>query len=192
MTIISKVDHPYALKAFEMYDIDSSGYLVTEGLNGEDVYKHIWPSAAKFTEADAAKIGFKLLYTLNYLHRRSIAHGNISLDTLALVQPVMGKEMIPKVFDLTHTFKLKENDYAYLKKPINSFSAPEVLRGHYSLKSDVWSAAYIIYVLITGNSPFAPQRNESSSDESNIVPKTDIDFREGVWDGLSENAKTFF
>jgi len=58
IAISSRVDHPYALRAFEVYDIESSAYQVSEGFSGEELYKHIWPSANKFTESETAKIGF--------------------------------------------------------------------------------------------------------------------------------------
>ena len=107
----------------------------------------------------------------------------------------MGRELIPKLFDLTNCFKLKENDYSYSKKPVTSFSAPEVVKGHYSQKSDVWSVAYILYLLITGTSPFNPSKPDKSggssfSEDSEQIPK--IEFREGAWEGLSQEAIHFF
>jgi len=83
--ILSRVDHPFVLRGFEIYDIDSRSYLVAEGFSGEEMYQHIWPTVKKLPEDEAARIVYRLLYTLNYFHRRNIAHGNMSLDTVALI-----------------------------------------------------------------------------------------------------------
>ena len=35
------------------------------------------------------------------------------------------------------------------------YLAPEVLRQHYSLKADIWSAGILAFLLLTGRLPFA-------------------------------------
>jgi calcium-dependent protein kinase len=68
------------------------------------------------------------------------------------------------------------------------YIAPEVLRGQYDEKCDIWSIGVIMYILLSGEPPFP------GSDDKEIlknVVQGKYNFSREVWKSRSEEAKQF-
>jgi len=68
------------------------------------------------------------------------------------------------------------------------YIAPEVIKGEYNEKCDVWSCGVILYILLCGYPPF------NGDDDQTIMDKIAIgeyDFHSVEWKGVSEDAKKF-
>ena len=66
--------------------------------------------------------------------------------------------------------------------------APEVLKGTYDHKCDIWSCGVILYILLCGYPPF------NSRNDKEIVEKIKsgvFDFPEDEWKYVSQDAKEF-
>ena len=66
--------------------------------------------------------------------------------------------------------------------------APEVLKGTYDQKCDIWSCGVILYILLCGYPPF------NSRNDKEIVEKIKsgvFDFPEDEWKYVSQEAKEF-
>ena len=66
------------------------------------------------------------------------------------------------------------------------YVAPEVLKGKYSEKCDVWSVGVILYMLLSGNPPFNGRNDVEILD---AVKKGEYEIEGGVFDEISDDAK---
>ncbi|KAM3339807.1 hypothetical protein P3S68_029676 [Capsicum galapagoense] len=66
------------------------------------------------------------------------------------------------------------------------YVAPEVLRKHYGLECDIWSAGVIIYILLSGVPPFWDETEQGIFEQ---VLTGELDFASEPWPSISENAK---
>lgn len=71
------------------------------------------------------------------------------------------------------------------------YIAPEVIRQNYSLKADVWSCGVVLYVLLTGKTPFHREddRKHSYKVVFRRILEDTVDFTRDPWPNISEDAK---
>jgi calcium-dependent protein kinase len=71
--------------------------------------------------------------------------------------------------------------------------APEIIRGSYNAKADIWSIGVITYLLLSGESPFGGvyEDDEMASVRDNILHSR-LPFQpKEIWDEISPEAKRF-
>jgi len=88
---------------------------------------------------------------VNYLHQNNIAHRDIKPENILFVEK---KSLRIKLIDFGCAQKLQPG--AYMTQQIGSplYIAPEVLKGFYTLKCDVWSVAVVLHILLVNQVPF--------------------------------------
>ena len=93
---------------------------------------------------------------------------------------------------LTHSLSLS---LSLLTLPQHSgtpyYIAPEVIRQNYALKADVWSCGIVLYVLLTGKTPFHREddRKHSYKVVFRRILEDTIDYSKDPWPNISEDAK---
>jgi calcium-dependent protein kinase len=58
------------------------------------------------------------------------------------------------VIDFGTSQKFEKGKYLTQQYGTAYYIAPEVLRGHYNEKCDIWSIGVILYILLSGRPPF--------------------------------------
>jgi serine/threonine protein kinase len=66
--------------------------------------------------------------------------------------------------------------------------APEVLKGNYSTKADVWSIGVIAYMLLSSQMPFYGRKRRHIVEQ---IINCQFDFRGRRWKRISDQAKAF-
>ena len=67
-----------------------------------------------------------------------------------------------------------------------SYMAPEIIRGFFTDKCDLWSCGVILYILLTSKSPFKCKKKEETLEK---ILKHEIDYDCDLWNEVSANAK---
>lgn len=147
IAILFEMDHPNIIRLFEVFEEKKYFHLVTEYCEGGELFDHL---AAKgmYQEAEAAALMRKVLRAISYLHTNSICHRDIKPENFMFA----GGEL--KLIDFGLAAKFEGRCELNSQVGTAAYVAPEVLRGHYTYKCDMWSAGIILYLMVTGMTPY--------------------------------------
>jgi calcium-dependent protein kinase len=188
INILIKADHPNIIKLYEIFQSQRSLYLVMEECKGGEVFDRIIDHIQKkemYSEKDAAKIFEKLMSAVQYCHNNGICHRDLKPENLLYLNEGSEKDNPIKVID----FGLSQifiNRRLSTKVGTAYYVSPEILKGDYTEKCDIWSAGVILYILLSGDPPF------NGPDDSSIYSKIaslKYSFPQNKWSNISIEAK---
>jgi len=148
--ILKNLDHPNILRLYEVFEDKKYIYLVTEFCQGGELFDEII-ARGKFSERDAAHVIKQLLSAIAYCHTRKICHRDLKPENIL----IDNKETLSiKLIDFGTSQKFEDEEKMELVLGTAYYIAPEVLKGEYDEKCDVWSIGVILYILLSGEPPF--------------------------------------
>lgn len=148
--ILKQLDHPNIVKLYEIYSDQDNIYLITEFLEGGELFDLILKTR-HFNENIAARIMKQLFQAINYCHSKNIVHRDLKPENL-LLQAADKFDIKVIDFGLSRTFDANKVMCSKLGTPF--YIAPEVLKQKYNEKCDIWSCGVILYILLSGTPPF--------------------------------------
>jgi serine/threonine protein kinase len=181
-----KLGHPNILRLESVYEeADGQVYLVLEYLDGGDLFSRV-VRENRLNERYCAVIARRLLEALAYMGERRIIHRDLKLENLMLV--TIEEEPDIKIVDFGLAAEMSEENLSmFCGSP--GYCAPEILRNQpYDNKADIFSAGVVLFIILTGNSPFNG-RDPNQVIESNL--KACPLFDPSVWSSLSLDALNF-
>jgi serine/threonine protein kinase len=109
----------------------------------------------KLSEEDSSKYIRSLLVALEYLHAQNLVHRDVKLENILISKNSDGEPRVV-LTDLGLVSACDSED-ACLTKALGSigYIAPEVFRGSYGKKADIYSVGCVLYVLLSGTMPFS-------------------------------------
>ena len=93
-----------------------------------------------------------MLYALRYLHSKKVIHRDLKLENFLFSNQSENSELKMIDFGLSKHFKYGEALHEAVGTPYTV--APEVIRGSYDEKCDLWAIGVITYLLLSGEPPF--------------------------------------
>ncbi|OMJ83593.1 hypothetical protein SteCoe_15444 [Stentor coeruleus] len=162
--ILKTLDHPNILKVYEYFEDDQNYYIIMEYCEGGDVFDKLEQNGP-FTERYAAKAMRFLLSGLNYLHSRRVVHRDIKPENLLITNGGSFEDFNIKIIDFNVATR-KETKKIQGVSGTTDYMAPEVFRGVYDEKCDLWSAGIVLYLMMSTCLPFASPNDEEA--EKNI------------------------
>lgn len=175
---------PGIIRLFDVFREPQKQYLVMEEMQGGDLLNRILEKEV-YTENEARDCCRHFFEAVKYCHRKRIAHRDIKLDNLLLVEK--GNEATLKLADFGFARKCRISGLTTMCGTPN-YMAPEVFdlspRG-YDFRCDMWSAGVVVYCLLGGYLPF-------EGDVKRIkrkVLKADYKFHTDYWQNVSTPAK---
>ena len=188
ISILINSDHPNIIKLYEIFESQRSLYLVMQECKGGEVFDRIIEHIQKkemYTEKDAANIFQKLMCSVEYCHNHGICHRDLKPENLLYLNEGKEEDNPIKVIDFGLS-QLFHGRRLSTKVGTAYYVAPEILKGDYTEKCDIWSAGVILYILLSGDPPF------NGPDDASIYAKIanmNFSFPEKKWKNISNEAK---
>lgn len=152
INLMRTLNHPNILKVFEVYETGNHINLVLEILKGGELFERIVSHGA-YSEKSAAVLMKQFLSALQYLHEKGIMHRDLKPENLILTSKDDSTTIKLADFGLATYTHLESQLFTRCGTP--GYVAPEILDDlPYNEKVDIFSAGIILYILLTGCSPF--------------------------------------
>lgn len=185
VAILSRTDHPHIMKVYEFYETQDRYYIVSELLTGGELFDYVVKSR-HLSEALAARVMDQLLGAVGYLHQLGIVHRDLKPENLLLEVPPKDSLINIKLIDFGTSCLISSAEKLKQRLGTPFYMAPEVLKGNYTEKCDLWSCGVIAYLLLSGCLPF---NSKSDAEVLEQVQSSTVEFPASRWKGVSEDAK---
>ena len=183
--IISGLDHPNIIKFYETYHDEYFFHIVMELCQGKEVFDKI-ANNGYMHERKVVNIIFKVLLAIAHCHIRGITHRDLKPENILFETLKPDAEIKLIDFGLSRKYKKDEKMHTILGTPY--YVAPEVLKGEYDEKCDIWSIGAMTYLMLCGDPPFT---GKSNNEIFKKIVKNDVIFNPYKWKNISNNAKDF-
>ena len=178
VNILRELIHPNILKVHETIETPRSIYISLEYINGLSLLEKVKNPRC---ETMLAKIMLDVFSALSYLHFKGIAH--CSLCPEYIVQSGKGYDIVTKIIGFTAAQRLNDKTEISLKNIKYQYASPELLKGDFNEKTDIWSCGVLLYDLLCGRLPF-PSKTKTGIIE--CILNGDLDFTNSMFTSLSE------
>jgi len=190
--IMCQLDHPNIVRLEEVYESHSEIYLVQELCLGGELFDRLDEQPDyHYTEAECARLIKQMLCAVRYLHSKGIIHRDLKLENFLFSSSAPDSELKMIDFGLSKHFQYGEIQQQAVGTPYTV--APEVIRGRYDERCDIWAIGVIAFLLLSGDPPFGG----CGGPEPLMVVRSNIldgafEFEPAeIWDLVSDKAKEF-
>ena len=150
----ARLQHPHIVSVFDSGQDGETSYLVMEFIQGDDLKQHL-ERGAHFTARASIKMVYDLLMALDHAHRQNVVHRDVKPANILI--------------EANGNIKLADFGVARIQEPDEGnltqlgaasvgtprYMSPEQAQGiRVDARSDVFSAAVVLYELLTGKRPF--------------------------------------
>ena len=148
--ITQKFNHENVSKAVSCFKEKNVIYIITEYIEGQNLkelydwrYKNKDIIDTRIEKSKLLKYIYQCLRGLEYIHKAGYIHRNIILDNI-----MKDDNDRIKILNFKRAIEQKNNDKEIIdKKRINAFTAPEMVKGEYDEKVDVYSLGIVFSFL---------------------------------------------
>ena len=183
--IISGLDHPNIIKFYETYHDECFFHIVMELCKGKEVFDNIC-NHGYLRENKVQNIIFKVLLAIAHCHSRGVTHRDLKPENILFESLKPDAEIKLIDFGLSRKYSKDEKMHTILGTPY--YVAPEVLKGNYDEKCDIWSIGAMTYLMLCGDPPFT---GDSNNEIFKKIVKGELKFNLYKWKNISEDAKDF-
>lgn len=158
-------------------------HILMEHCDGENIQK-TFSTCKHHSEKVVADAMKTILSTVAHLHSENIMHRNIEPDSFIMCKS--GKETQIKMIRFGYSTFFQENEIFEENRGNPLYVAPEVIKGKYGCKSDVWSCGILLFTLLSGLDVF------SGVDTQEIfcqVTRARYDFSATIWKCIQPEAQ---
>uniref|UniRef100_A0A6U6KNF2 Protein kinase domain-containing protein n=1 Tax=Odontella aurita TaxID=265563 RepID=A0A6U6KNF2_9STRA len=190
--IMCQLDHPNIVRLEEVYENPNEIFLVGELLDGGELFDRLDEQPDyHYTEAECARLIMQMLCAVRYIHSKGIVHRDLKLENFLFAsrRPDAPLKMID--FGLSKHFNIGDTQCEVVGTPYTV--APEVVRGRYDERCDVWGVGVLAFFLLSGDPPFGGCGGPEPLHEvrENILAGR-YEFKpRDIWEEISDDAKDF-
>lgn len=147
--ILRQVSHPNILQLYQLDESPKSYYIVTELVEGEELFQKI-NRLGRLSEEMAAVYFVQLLDAELYLWRRGICHRDIKPENIIV------KDDRLKLIDFGLSNYCRRGQRLHTSCGSPCYAAPEMMneKQYDAEKTEVWALGVTLYAMLTGRLPF--------------------------------------
>jgi calcium-dependent protein kinase len=146
--ILKTLDHPNIIKCFENFESNEKFFITLEYLDGGSLFSYLRSFSSPLPLEQVSLIMSSVLKALRYCHQQGVIHRDVKLENLFLQ---LNPNLSVKLGDFgSAVWSQQRGKYVGTL----TYLAPEVFTGDYDEKVDIWACGIVLYVLITGHSPY--------------------------------------
>lgn len=155
--ILKNLYHANIVRIYEVYENETTIFIVTELCEGKELFEEI-SSRKKFNEKEAAIVTKQILQAIAYCHDQKICHRDLKPENILIDTANNGAI---KIIDFGTSQVMRNNAKMHQVYGTAYYIAPEVLKGNYTEKCDLWSIGVIVYIMLSGKPPFPGKTDEA-------------------------------
>lgn len=181
--ILTDLNHPNIVRAFDFFEEEKYFYVVLEYLDGGELFDRIVKKTF-YNEKEARDLVVVLLRAIKYLHDGDVIHRDLKPENLIMTSK--NDDANVKLADFGFAAKVDGfNITTQCGTP--GYIAPEIIETKpYGKPVDMWSFGVILYILLGGYPPF---HDDNQRVLFRKIVKGDYAFHPDYWKGVSEEAK---
>jgi calcium-dependent protein kinase len=169
--LLSVLDHPSILKVHDLFEDRNRFFILMDYVAGGDLFQKL-KNTPYFSETAAARVMKQVFAGLAHMHSKKIAHRDIKPENVLIEEK--NKKLSIKIIDFDTAIDF-EGRILSDKQGSLYYIAPEVLKGSYNEKCDVWSAGVTLFVLLTNCFPFNGE-DENQLQRSILEDPLDVEY----------------
>lgn len=178
---------PFAVQLVGAYEDKENVYVVMDCLNGGSLAENLERTGA-MSEKQTAHFMYQVFSFLAHTHSRGVCYGDIKPANFMLTSPVgSGSASVAKAVDFGCCQKVIPGLRFRVKTGTPLYMAPEVHVCNYGVESDVWSAAVMMFQMLSGKIPFVQCDRRGNVREMGV--HLGFNFEGEEWQKVSEDAK---
>lgn len=185
--LLASVNHRNVLKVYEVIEDQDSVFLVTELLEGPELFEVLVERDAPYDEATVLMFAEQMLGAIEACHKQNFAHLDVKIENMVFRGEPVKSELVLVDFGAADRFvraPYADKSQHYIEglddetRPLNArpagtimYSSPEVMNGFFSSRSDVWSVGVCLFVLLTGRRPFESEKPIPLEAEKSVISR---------------------
>ena len=188
LQILSIVDHPHIVRLFEFFEDEKYYYLIMELCSGGDLLEKMKEKSRNsktFTEKEAMVIIKQLLDAIAYCHYKKICHRDLKPENI-LYTSLDETNSIIKVIDFGFSIVRETKNSMADKVGTLYYISPEIIKGNYNEKCDIWACGVILYVLLCGCYPF---NGKTDQEIYKSIQSEKFEYPQKLIKSISKNTK---
>jgi len=181
--------HPNIISLRDTFEDSQHVYLVTELMKGGELLNKIL-NQKFFSEKEARCVMEVVTGVVKYLHLNGIVHRDLKPANI-LYADDGGDPSTLRIIDFGFAKQLRA-DNGLLTTPCYTanFVAPEVLkRQGYDAACDVWSLGVLLYIMLSGTTPFANTGGDKPDTILKRIGEGKLELESSNWRSVSPSAK---
>ena len=183
VNILKILDHPNIIRVYEFFEDLTTFYIIMEYCRGGELFDEMIKEK-KYTEKECAQIMKQIFSCISYTHTLKIAHRDIKPENILFYDRFDYQNIKLIDFGSASFFSRNKKMKGGIGTPY--YVAPEVIKGNYTEKCDLWSAGVMLYILITGIPPF---NGNSNKEIFKSIIKISYNQHLPSWTNASEEVK---
>jgi len=183
--IMKLLNHPNIITLHETFEDVNAVYIVMELCAGEGLVNKL-NDGGHFTEHQAKVLMLQILKAVEHIHNNWICHRDLKPDNFLLLTLLPLERNTLKLIDFGMSCTFEQGEFLRTRAGTPSFTAPEVLKAHYTERCDIWSAGVMLFLFLCGELPFQGGTIDAVFE---AVEYGNFKFIAPAWKKVTEDAK---
>ena len=148
--LMSELDHPHIIRLVDTIEEPGCMHLIQELSTGGELLKRV--NASGFTEDEARRHILTMIDVLRYLEDKRIAHCDLKPENWLFESEDDNARL--QLIDFGFSKHLQNKQHLTDRRGSTLYIAPEVFKGNYDGRADMWSIGVICFMMLFQEAPF--------------------------------------